>query len=164
VTMSDEGAKAEIPEDEADFIGGSMSNELSANRTAMSFERTAMSAHRTLHAVMKTSLSLIGFGFTIFKFFTALSSEYIGGQFPQHAARNFGMALVFLGIAILFVGMAEHYQTMSHLRERKRRLFELGLVHSVMELKVVSSMVLALLLLLIGIAALLNILFRIGPA
>lgn len=147
-----------------ELIGGSVSNELAANRTAMSFERTAMSAHRTLHAVMKTSLSLIGFGFTIFKFFTALSTEYIGEQFPQHAARNFGLAMMVLGIAILAVGMAEHYQTVSRLRERKRRLHELGLVHSLMEVKVASSMVLALLLMLIGIAALSNIVFNIGPA
>lgn len=146
------------------MIGGSQSTEMAANRTAMSFERTAMSAHRTLHAVMKTSLSLIGFGFTIFKFFTVLSTDYIGEDFPEQAARNFGRAFMLLGIAILVWGIFEHYQTMAALRARKHHLHELGLVHSDMPLRLTSSMVLALLLLLTGILAFSNIVFSYSPS
>jgi putative membrane protein len=51
------------------LIGDSISNDLSSQRTAMSFERTAMATDRTLMAVVRTSLALIGFGFTIFEFF-----------------------------------------------------------------------------------------------
>lgn len=146
------------------MIGHSESTELSAQRTAMSFERTAMSAHRTLHAVMKSSLSLISFGFTIFKFFTALSLEYIGESFPQDAARNFGMALLVLGVLILAIGMVEHYQTMASLRARKHHLHELGLVHSDMPLRIASSMFIAFLLLAIGILGGANLIFSIGPS
>ncbi len=141
-------------------IIGDASTELSANRTAMSFERTAMSAHRTLHAVMKTSLSLIGFGFTIFKFFTVVTTEYIVETFPAEAPRRFGLVFMMLGIVIIIFGMFEHYQTMSALRKRKARLHELGLVHSDMPLRIASSMTIAMLLLLIGISAFANLVFN----
>lgn len=146
------------------MIGHSESTELSAQRTAMSFERTAMSAHRTLHAVMKTSLSLISFGFTIFKFFTALSLEYIGESFPQDAARNFGIALLLLGLLILVLGLMEHYQTMASLRARKQHLHKIGLVHSDMPLRFESSMFIAFLLLMIGVLAGANLIFSLGPS
>ena len=38
----------------------------------MSFQRTRLSADRTLMSVIRTSLSLIGFGFTIFQIFQKL--------------------------------------------------------------------------------------------
>jgi len=144
-----------------DFIGGDISSELSANRTAMSFERTAMSNHRTLLSMLRTSLSLIGFGFTIFQFFKALSSDFIGGNFPQAAARNIGMAMVILGLALLILGIWDHWRAMTALRERKRKLFELGLVHNYLPTRMASSMTISLLLLVLGSAALANILFNI---
>jgi uncharacterized membrane protein YidH (DUF202 family) len=59
-----------------------------------------MSADRTLMSVIRTSLSLISFGFTIYQFFGKLreSNVLVGGV---HAARNFGSALVWLGIGML---------------------------------------------------------------
>jgi putative membrane protein len=74
------------------------STELAMRRTGMSFQRTRMSADRTLMSVIRTSLSLIGFGFTIFQFFQKLhASEVLKSS---AASRNFGQALVWLGIAI----------------------------------------------------------------
>ena len=73
-----------------------ISVELAARRTGMSFQRTRMSADRTLMSVIRTSLSLISFGFTIFQVFEKLRDQNV----IMHAAapRNFGMALVVLGI------------------------------------------------------------------
>src|SRR5690606_31960406 len=75
-----------------------ISVELSSRRTGMSFQRTRMSADRTLMSVIRTSLSLISFGFTIFQFFQKMQeADVLSGV---NAPRNFGVALVALGIEI----------------------------------------------------------------
>src|SRR5512147_1814980 len=89
---------------EADRI----SVELSSRRTGMSFQRTRMSADRTLMGVIRTSLSLIGFGFTIFQVFQkAYEAQVLKSSV---AARNFGEALVLLGVAMLVLGIVYHLQ------------------------------------------------------
>ena len=80
------------------------STELSSRRTGMSFQRTRMSADRTLMSVIRTSLSLIGFGFTIFQMFQ--KAHEAGLLKGSDAPRNFGEALVFLGIGMLVLGIA----------------------------------------------------------
>ena len=99
----------------------SNSTELSARRTGMSFQRTRMSADRTLMSVIRTSLSLIGFGFTIYQVFGELHRM---GAFPgrTHAARNFGVALVALGIVMLGFGIAYEAVFMRELRRRREEL------------------------------------------
>ena len=80
----------------------------------MSFQRTRMSADRTLMSVIRTSLSLISFGFTIAQVFQKLrDQDLIKGAAP---ARNFGLALIALGVAMLIVGIAYHVQYMLGLR------------------------------------------------
>ncbi len=69
----------------------------------MSFQRTRMSADRTLMSVIRTSLSLISFGFTIFQVFRKLQQANVLAH--SVAARNFGIALVLLGIAMQVVGI-----------------------------------------------------------
>src|SRR5512143_298613 len=91
---------------EADRI----SVELSSRRTGMSFQRTRMSADRTLMGVIRTSLSLIGFGFTIFQVFQKLVEADVLKR--AQAPRNFGQALVMLGIAALVVGIVYHVRFM----------------------------------------------------
>src|SRR6476660_3133761 len=87
-----------------------ISVELSSRRTGMSFQRTRMSADRTLMSVIRTSLSLISFGFTIFQFFKKLKeSGALSGAAP---ARNFGLSLVWLGIAMLMLGIIYHVMYM----------------------------------------------------
>jgi putative membrane protein len=107
--------------------------------------------------MQRTSLSLIGFGFTIFNFFNSLSTRFLEGQFPREAAKNVGMAMVVLGILILAFGIFDHYRQMQGLRARKKRLVELGLAHAELPLSVASSMAIAILLLLIGLFAIGNI-------
>src|SRR3982751_3787809 len=101
-----------MAEKDKDWIaaGGSqterMSTEMSSRRTGMSFQRTRMSADRTLMSVMRTALSLIGFGFTIFQVFQKLHDANV--VTTSGSARNFGETLVFLGIAMLVVGIGYH--------------------------------------------------------
>src|SRR5262245_34635443 len=91
-----------------------ISTELSARRTGMSFQRTRMSADRTLMSVIRTSLSLIGFGFTIFQVFEKLLEAQVLKS--NMAPRRFGEALVFLGVAMLVVGIGYHVAFMLELR------------------------------------------------
>src|ERR1700749_4817057 len=88
-----------------------ISVELSSRRTGMSFQRTRMSADRTLMSVIRTSLSLISFGFTIAQVFQHLQDKAMlaGGT---HAARNFGLALVYLGVVMTAIGIVYHVQFM----------------------------------------------------
>src|SRR5215475_7655015 len=94
-----------------------ISVELSSRRTGMSFQRTRMSADRTLMSVIRTSLALIGFGFTIYQIFQKAHEVQILKS--DTAARNFGEALVFLGIGMLVVGIFYHVGFMLELRRER---------------------------------------------
>ena len=135
--------------------------EMSMRRTGMSFQRTRLSADRTLMSVLRTSLSLIGFGFTIFQFFGKLTdAKVLGGE---HAARNFGIALVALGIGMLALGIVYHVQFMIGLRKTREAMKLDGLVHAESVFPVSLTLVTAGLLLLIGVAAIASMVFSIGP-
>ena len=70
--------------------------ELAARRTGMSFQPTRMSADRSLMSVIRTSLSLIGFGFTIYQVFAKLYEAVVteerraGRRVGEMAGRNEG--------------------------------------------------------------------------
>ena len=104
-----------------------VNTELAARRTGMSFQRTRMSADRTLMSVIRTSLSLIGFGFTIAQVFQKLRDQDIITK--AAAPRNFGLALVGLGIVVLVLGIIYHVQFMLGLRHLRELMREEGLVH-----------------------------------
>src|SRR5580765_6158107 len=105
----------------------SISTELASRRTGMSFQRTRMSADRTLMSVMRTSLSLIGFGFTIYQIFQKAHDAQILKS--SAAPRNFGEALVLLGIGMLVLGIGYHVAFMIELRKERERLKRDGLIH-----------------------------------
>jgi uncharacterized membrane protein YidH (DUF202 family) len=135
--------------------------EMSMRRTGMSFQRTRMSAERTLMSVIRTSLSLIGFGFTIFQFFAKLRDA--GTLTHAAAPRNFGITLVLLGIAMLVIGIAYHIQFMLGLRHERNAMTEEGLVYAESRFPPSMTLITAFILLLIGIAAIVSMVFNIGP-
>ncbi len=138
-----------------------ISVELSSRRTGMSFQRTRMSADRTLMSIIRTSLSLISFGFTIYQVFEKLRDQSL----VTHGApaRNFGVALVSLGIVMLVVGIVYHVQFMMHLREERAAMAADGLVHAQSKFPPSLTLITAVLLLFIGIAAIVSMLFQVGP-
>lgn len=138
------------------------STDLSARRTGMSFQRTRMSADRTLMSIMRTALSLIGFGFTVFQFFKRLA-ENEAVVTREHAARNFGTALVALGIAMLIVGIWYHLHFMRELRREREAMARDDLIHGESEFPVSLTLIIALLLLLIGVLAITSMVFGVGP-
>ena len=142
-------------------LAGSVSNELSARRTGMSFQRTRLSADRTLMSVIRTSLSLIGFGFTIYQFFDKLKKADVLTR--AYAPRNFGLALVSLGIALLVLGIVYHLWFMLGLRRERRHMAAAGLIYAESAFPPSMTLVTAVLLLLIGIAAIVSMIFQVGP-
>lgn len=136
--------------------------ELSARRTGMSFQRTRMSADRTLMSVIRTSLSLIGFGFTIFQFFHGLSQSGTL-KTPPGSPRNFGTALVVLGVCLLIVGIVYDIRFMRGLRSLLEGMKAEGLIFGESAFPVSYTLVVALLLLLLGVTAVVSMAFGIGP-
>ena len=138
-----------------------ISVELSSRRTGMSFQRTRMSADRTLMSVIRTSLSLISFGFTIYQVFEKLRDA---GTIAHAAApRNFGVALVLLGIAMLVIGIVYHVQFMLGLRQERRAMKAAGLVHAESIFPPSLTLITAAILLLIGVFAVVSMVFQVGP-
>lgn len=138
-----------------------ISVELSSRRTGMSFQRTRMSADRTLMAVIRTSLSLIGFGFTIFQVFQKLYEAKVLQR--AQAPHNFGLALVLLGIAMLVLGIVYHGKFMLELRRQRQQMRADGLVHGESLFPVSLTLIVALLLLLVGLLAIVSMVFNVGP-
>jgi putative membrane protein len=138
-----------------------ISVELSSRRTGMSFQRTRMAADRTLMAVIRTSLSLIGFGFTIFQVFQKLVQADILQR--AQAPRNFGIALVLLGITMLVLGIVYHGKFMLELRRERQQMRADELIHGESRFPVSMTLIVAVLLLLIGLLAIVSMVFSVGP-
>jgi putative membrane protein len=136
--------------------------ELSERRTGMSFQRTRMSADRTLMSVIRTSLSLISFGFTIFQFFQHLKESAVLRS-GANAARNFGLALVILGVCMLTLGIIYHALFMIDLRRERAQMKAAGLIHAESHFPVSLTLIVAVLLLLIGGLAIASMAFHFGP-
>jgi len=140
---------------------GQISTELSSRRTGMSFQRTRMSADRTLMSVIRTALSLIGFGFTIYQMFQKAHDAQILKS--SAAPRNFGEALVWLGIGMLVVGIGYHIAFMVGLRKERERLKADGLIHVESQFPVSLTLMVAVLLLAIGVLAIVSMVYDVGP-
>jgi putative membrane protein len=140
---------------------GSISVELSARRTGMSFQRTRMSADRTLMAVIRTSLSLIGFGFTIYQVFKELLAAQVLRS--SQAPRRFGQALVVLGLTMLILGIGYHVAFMAGLRRERQRMKRDGLIHAESQYPVSMTLIVALALLAVGGLAIFSMLYGTGP-
>ena len=138
-----------------------ISVELSSRRTGMSFQRTRMSADRTLMSVIRTSLSLIGFGFTIFQVFQKLRDA--GMLKNSKSPGTFGETLVCLGIGMLVFGIGYHVAFMVGLRRERASLKQAGLIHAESQFPVSLTLIIAVLLLVVGIFAIMDMTTGAGP-
>lgn len=139
----------------------SPSTELAARRTGMAFQRTRLAADRTLMAVIRTSLSLISFGFTIHKAFERLKDMKV----IDHAAsaRNFGLSLVVIGMLVLIMGIIYHAWFMLALRKQRGALGSSGLIHGETPFPPSMTLVAAVLILVLGLATSISMVYHIGP-
>ncbi len=71
--------------------------------------RTRLAVERTLMAYLRTSVSLIGFGFAIVQFFDRLEqmSGVSTARFPE-AARDLGLAMIFCGVMAAIISVYEY--------------------------------------------------------
>jgi len=111
-----------------------------------------MASERTLMAWIRTSISMIGFGFSIYKFFQYMPEEIATGNVrrPQ-APRNLGLTLIALGTLALAAATWQH------------RIFlkEIGASYTRHVWSV--SLAVAILVILIGVFTFYGVLLRHGP-
>ena len=126
-----------------------------------SWLRTRMSLERTLMSWMRTGIALIGFGFTIFQFFQRLREQDVIKK--AASARNFGLTLVALGVVMLILGIVYHVMFMLGLRRVRDNMRAESLVHGESGFPTSLVLIVAIILLLIGVAAALSMVARVGP-
>jgi len=144
--------------------GPSAGDKMAAMRTGLAFTRTHLAGDRTLMAVQRTALSLIGFGFTIYSFFSSiLKKSPLASDIPPEAPRRFGLTLVILGVLLLTAGITSHLRYMSRLRNERASMADMGLPGENAESLFTPAVLAALLLLLAGLLAIASIVARIGP-
>lgn len=85
------------------------SNELAEDRTLLAIRRTVMGADRTLMAWLRTALSMISFGFTIYKVLEGLKGGDVGMVAQQFEPRTVGLFLVGLGTLAMVMGTVEYW-------------------------------------------------------
>ena len=125
---------------------------LAEERTDLALLRTLNAAERTLMAWIRTSISMIGFGFTIFKFFQ-YQAEEIAATHPHRAQapRNLGLTLVALGTLALAAAAWQH----------RRFLREMGVSHKRHTWSI--SFVVAITVVLVGLLTFYGVLLHQGP-
>jgi uncharacterized membrane protein YidH (DUF202 family) len=118
--------------------------------TELAVMRTRMSADRTLMAWIRTALSMISFGFTIYKFLQYVR-ESEGVELRAQGPRNLGLSLILLGTGALAAASIQHWKLMKSLgAEKTEHIWSL-------------SLTIAWIVSLIGLAAFLSVLMRAGP-
>ena len=117
------------------------------SNTDLAFERTALAYERTLMAWIRTAISLISFGFTIYKFF----QEWRRTEQPVQTIftpRIVGMIMILFGLIGLLFASVQHYTAIKKLKKEYPNIQRS------------LSSVLAILILMFGLALFLAALFR----
>ena len=119
----------------------------------LGYERTRLAADRTLMAWIRTAVSMISFGFTIYKFFMYLrESNVLSGQLPMYGPRNLGLGLVGLGTFLLGMAIVEYLLYQRWLSKEMKQKFPLS-----------TTLLAAVVLSILGVLALINLLYNVGP-
>lgn len=93
------------------------SDELAVERTGLAAERTLMAADRSLMAWIRTALSMISFGFTIYKLLQGFQEA--GTQLPHASSpRTMGMFLTGMGTLAMVLGTIEYWYRLQDLRKQ----------------------------------------------
>ena len=76
--------------------------------------RTIMAADRTLMAWIRTSLSMLSFGFTIYKFLQAIAEK--GTMAHPNSPQQVGLFLTAMGVAAIVLGTISYWVTLRDLQ------------------------------------------------
>jgi len=125
---------------------------LAEERTDLAMQRTIIAAERTLMAWIRTAISMIGFGFSIYKFFQYLPEEIAAGNIKRpQAPRNLGLTLIGLGTLALIAAAWQHRHFLNEIgATRNRHVWSI-------------SFVVAIMVVLIGSLTFYGVLLRHGP-
>lgn len=94
---------------------GKSANELAEIRTDLAATRTLMAADRSLMAWIRTALSMISFGFTIYKLLQGFQES--GVHMPHlESPRLVGLFLTALGTTSMVMGTVEYWYRLKELR------------------------------------------------
>ena len=89
-----------------------------ATSTDLGFHRTFLAHDRTLMAWIRTSLSLISFGFTIDKFFDYLiQAEHLPVPRSLLGPRRFAMGMIGIGVIALVAATVQYRHTIRTLNQ-----------------------------------------------
>ena len=91
------------------------SDELAQIRTTLAEKRTLMAADRSLMAWIRTGLSMISFGFTIYKVLEGFRDSGLH-EIPHGNPRNVGLFLIGLGTASIIAGTIEYWHVLGEMR------------------------------------------------
>ena len=84
--------------------------------------RTIMAADRTMMAWIRTSLSMLSFGFTIYKFLQTIASQ--GQMEHANSPQQVGLFLTGMGVAAIVLGTINYWVTLRELQRIEK--FRLG--------------------------------------
>jgi putative membrane protein len=142
--MSDESRWGDEDDDDLDGDGGSSGadrSELAEQRTEWAKERTLLAKERTFAAWLRTGLASFAVGFGV--------AELLGEVGPPRLASGIGVALILAGAAIVVIGFINYRRALEQLEQQGIR-----------GLPVWALGVLALILVLVGIAGAVLVIFR----
>jgi putative membrane protein len=111
-------------------------NQMAEVRTDLATRRTLMAADRTLMAWVRTALSMISFGFTIYKVLQGFQHGGGLGVKQQFDPETIGLFLIGLGTFSGVLGTIEYWHTLKELRQLqhfsiRRPAFVIALIMSV---------------------------------
>lgn len=90
---------------------------MSANAsTLLATDRTRLAHDRTLMAWVRTSTSLISFGFTIYKFFQYLQEQNAVSRDRLFGPRGYALLMISIGVVALVIATLQHRREMKVLR------------------------------------------------
>ena len=87
--------------------------------TLLALQRSFLAAERTLMAWIRTSISMIGFGFTLTKLFQSLAASNVLIRGPAGnvwTAEGVGLLLISLGTVALILAVFDHHREIKQLR------------------------------------------------
>jgi putative membrane protein len=87
--------------------------------TELALQRNFLAAERTLMAWIRTSISMIGFGFTLAKLFQSLARSNVlirGPAGKVWTAEGVGLCLISLGTFSLVIAVVDHRRELKQLR------------------------------------------------
>ncbi|HKQ76772.1 MAG TPA: DUF202 domain-containing protein [Blastocatellia bacterium] len=117
--------------------------------TDLALDRTYLAHERTLMAWVRTAISLISFGFTIYKFFQYLREQ--GGTEPVNRVigpREFALLMISIGLVSLLLATLQQWQ----LRKKIKRIYP--------EISSPLAAIMAGMISLLGILALIAVILR----